>query len=140
MKLVFLVALIVLPSLAQADSVLARRTLRAQTVISAADLQQVSESYAGAISDPAEAIGLETRVAIYAGAPVSSEALQPPAVISRNQVVDLVFRRGGLLIRTEGRALDRAASGETIRIMNVASKVVLRARVQPNGEAHVLSE
>lgn len=140
MKRVFLAVLILLPDLAVADSVLARRTLRAQTLISAADLQLVPDSYAGALSDPSEAVGLETRVAIYAGAPITSELLQAPAIISRNQIVDMVFRRGGLLIRAEGRALDRAASGDTIRIMNLSSKVVLRARVQPNGEAHVLSE
>lgn len=139
-SLILSACLLILPQIAVADALVARHTIRAQTVLQPADIQQVDQSFAGAITDPELAVGQETRVAIYAGTPLQPALLRPPAVVSRNQIVPLVFSSGGLTIRTEGRALDRAAAGEVVRFMNVASKAVLRARVQGNGEAIVISD
>ena len=70
----------------------------------------------------AQAIGQEARVTLYAGRPIPLSGLAPPALVERNQLVTLIFRRGGLDIRADGRALGRGAAGDEIRIMNLGSR------------------
>lgn len=134
------ICLALAPQSGKAEALVARHTIRAQTILQPQDIQLVEQDFASAITDPKQAVGLETRIAIYAGTPLQPSFLQPPAIISRNQIVPLVFSKGGLTIRTEGRALDRAAAGDSIRFMNLSSKAILRAQVQQSGEAIVISE
>ena len=118
-----LVVLLMLAAPVQAEVVLAARTLRAGTPITAADIV-VSPDAAplGAASQPDQAIGQEARVTLYAGRPIPLSGLAPPALVERNQLVTLIFRRGGLDIRADGRALGRGAAGDEIRIMNLGSR------------------
>ena len=118
-----LVVLLLLAAPVQAEVVLAARTLRAGTQITAADIV-VSPDAAplGAASQPDQAIGQEARVTLYAGRPIPLSGLAPPALVERNQLVTLIFRRGGLDIRADGRALGRGAAGDEIRIMNLGSR------------------
>lgn len=122
-----------LPGMALADSLVATRTIRAQTVIAAGDVSVADEAVPGALSRPDEAIGLEARVSIYAGRPIRREDLSAPAMVERNQLVTLGYSRGGLQIRAEGRALGRGAVGETIRVMNLASRTTVTGRIGPDG-------
>ena len=130
MRWLFMLA-VALP--ASAETVVATRTLRPNTVIAPADVVTVAATVEGALSDPAQAIGQEARVAIYAGRPIRAADLAPPALVERNQVVTLAFQSGGLAIRTEGRALGRAARGESVRVMNLASRTVVSGRVDAAG-------
>jgi len=134
----FLLCLSLLPAAqAEAGSIVALRTLRAQTVITEADIAASDQDIPGAISDAREAIGLETRVAIYPQQPIRAGDLGPPAVVERNQMVQLAYRNGGLSITTEGRALDRGSIGSAIRVMNVNSKTTLYATIGADGVAYV---
>lgn len=121
----------------QAGSVVAARTLRAQTVITAQDIAISDEVIPGAASDPQAVIGLETRIAIYPGRPLHPGDLGPPAIVERNQTVQMAYQRGRLFIQTEGRALDRGAIGDTIRVMNSTSKATVTARIGADGIAYV---
>ncbi|MCV2878865.1 flagellar basal body P-ring formation chaperone FlgA [Sedimentimonas flavescens] len=136
--LLFMLAL--MPGGALAETLIATRTLRAQTVLTPADLALEPGTLPGALTAPEEAIGLETRVAIYAGRPLHPEELGPPAIVERNQIVPLTYRQGGLLIQTEGRALDRAGVGDTIRVMNVGSRSTVFARIAADGTAIVSTQ
>lgn len=106
-------------------TVLAARPIRAKSVIAPGDLTVAPGGTAGALSDPASAVGMEARVAIYAGWPVREGDVGPPAVVERNQLVLLRFRRAGLEIETDGRALGRAGLGERVRVMNLDSRVTV---------------
>ena len=92
-----------------ADTLVAARTLRAGTVLQAEDIAAAGDDATGD-ADPTPLIGLETRVAVYAGRPLRKEDLGPPTMIARNQPVTLAYHRGGLIIRTEGRALQQGVS------------------------------
>lgn len=135
MKAFLLLLLLATP--AWADSLIATRTIRAQTVLTANDVVLVAAAIPGAITDPALAIGLEARVTLYAGRPIAPGDIGPPALVGRNQTVLLVFRRGGLSIRTEGRALDRGAVGEVIRVMNMTSRATVSGTVGLDGSVTV---
>lgn len=122
---------------AAADTVVAACTIRPQTILSAADLSLKPGEVAGGLEDPALIIGMETRVALYAGRPVRAGDVGPPAVIERNQIVPLVFERNGLRISTEGRSLDRAGPGDVVRVMNLSSRSTVSGRVTAEGRVMV---
>lgn len=121
MRALILALMIATP--AGADVVLAGRTLRAGTLIGAGDVVvSAAPAVPGAASHPDQAVGLEARVTLYAGRPVPLANLGQPAMVERNGLVTLVFRRGGLEIRADGRALARASEGDEVRVMNLASR------------------
>lgn len=120
-----------------ADTVFAAHTIRAQSILTAQDLMLRDIDMEGAVGDPQELIGLETRVALYAGRPIRWGDVGPPAIVDRNQIVALIYHAGGLMITAEGRALDRAGAGETIRIMNLSSRHTLTGLVLSDGRVEV---
>lgn len=136
MRLIAILALAALPGMADAAGVVAARTLPAGTVIAEGDLT-VSASARSGISDPAMAVGLQTRVTIYEGRPVQSASLRAAEIVARNQIVRLTYQRGGLSITTEGRALAPGAARDLIRVMNTASRSTIFARVNPDGTLSV---
>lgn len=129
--------LVALPSAAPAETVLAARTMRAQTIVTAQDVVVKDVEVEGALSDVNEIIGMETRVALYAGRPIRPGDVGPPAIVERNQIVSLVFEQGGIAIFSEGRALARGGSGDFIRVMNLASRITVSGRVRPDGRISV---
>jgi len=126
-----LALLLLLPGLAQAETVVAARTIRAQQILAPEDLRLVAGD--GAVADPADVIGLEARRTLYAGRPVSFDDLGPPAIVERNEIVPLAYSRGGLQILSEGRALSRGGVGEVIRVMNLASRTTIQGRITAEG-------
>lgn len=123
------------PALAQ--TLVPARTIPAQGLIAPEDVMLSGAAVPGALSDPAQAVGLEARVALYPGRPIRPGDVGPPALVERNQVVALLFQSGALTISVEGRALDRAGAGEVIRVMNLASRSTVTARVGADGAAYV---
>ncbi|MEY8828751.1 flagellar basal body P-ring formation chaperone FlgA [Sedimentitalea sp. XS_ASV28] len=113
------------------------RTIRAKEIIGAADFVVKDASVAGALTEPHELIGQEARVALYPGRPVRPRDVGPPAIVSRNDIVTLIFVQGPLRIVTEGRSLGRGAVGETIRAMNLSSRTTVTGRIQSDGSIEV---
>lgn len=133
------ILLLCLASPAAAETVVAARTIQAQTIISEADLAMHPDKLPGGESDPALFVGMEARVALYAGRPVLVVDVGFPAIVDRNQLVALIYDANGLTIRTEGRALGRAGVGEIIRVMNMSSRNTVSARIGSDGAAYVMT-
>lgn len=129
--------LLALAAPASAESLVATRTIRAKTLVSPEDLTLVNAALPGALTSPDQAIGLEARVAIYAGKPVRAGDLGPPTLVERNQLVKLIFVSGGLAISTDGRALARGSEGDEIRVMNLGSRNTVTGRIGPDGAIYV---
>lgn len=131
------IVLFLAASPALADSLVATRTIRAQTELTAEDLTMVAMEIAGALTDPAAAIGQEARVAIYAGRPIRQADLGPSAIIDRNQIIPLAYTAAGLTILTEGRALARGGVGDAIEVMNLSSRNKVIGQIGPDGVVRV---
>lgn len=116
-----------------AETIVAARTIPAKSIIGPDDVLLRDLDTPGGIASREAAIGQEARVALYAGRPIRQGDIGPPAVVERNQIVSLVYDRGGIIISTEGRALDRAGPGDLIRVMNLTSRTSVRARISPDG-------
>lgn len=133
-----LLVLLLTVTSAAADIVTPTRTLRPGMLITAADLTIRGGTQPGMFDRISDVAGQEARVALYAGRPIPFEAVGPPAVINRNQIVPLYFRAGTLTIATEGRALERGGIGDRVRIMNLSSRATLFGYVQDDGSIKVV--
>lgn len=122
---------------AAADTVIAARTIRAQTLLSAADVTLAKGDTVGAFGVLDEVVGQEARVALYAGRPIGLNDVGPPAVIDRNQIVRLIYRSGGLTMAAEGRALGRAGIGDRLKVMNLASHQTVTGLARADGTVTV---
>ncbi|MDX1785636.1 MAG: flagellar basal body P-ring formation chaperone FlgA [Roseovarius sp.] len=120
-----------------ADTIVAARTIRAQTLITAQDIAVKDIEVVGAISDANAVIGQEARVALYPGRPIRPGDVGPPALVERNQIITLIYDESGISIATEGRSLSRAGPGETVRAMNLASRITVSGLVLPDGRIRV---
>lgn len=134
MRTAILVLTLLWPASALAADITASRTLPAGTVITQDDLT-VAANVAPALADGM--VGQETRITIYAGRPISANHLRRPRLINRNQMIPLIFQRGTLRIKAEGRALSEGSAGDTITVMNMASRTTVSARIAADGTVHV---
>lgn len=133
---VLLFVLLIIAGPAVADTLVAARTLRGQTVIEEMDLAYGPDQ-PGALRDASQAVGMETRVNIYEGRPIRASDLQPAAVVARNQIVPLNYIYSGIAIATEARALERGGVGARIRVMNLESRNTVTGTVMPDGSVTV---
>lgn len=133
------VLLLLLPAQAMADSLVATRTIRAQSVLTADDFTLVAAEIPEALTDATLALGQEARVVIYPGRPIRAADLGPLAIVERNQIIPLAFQAGALAIMTEGRALARGAAGDVIPVMNLSSRSKVFGTVGPDGIVRVTS-
>ena len=120
-----------------ADTVVAARTIPAHSTIMPEDVMVNGRSIPGSVTDPAQIIGMEARVALYAGRPIRAGDVGFPAVVERNQIIPLHYNRHGLMISTEGRALGRAGPGDVIRVMNISSRSTVTAQIGADGAGYV---
>lgn len=122
---------------AQAQTVMPVRAIRAQSILTAADLSLSEESIPGAVDSIEAAVGLEAKATLYPGRPVLATQIGPPALVERNQPVRMVYSAGGLSIVTDGRALDRGGVGEAVRVMNLTSRQTVTGTVAADGSIEV---
>lgn len=120
-----------------AQSVEPVRAIRSRTVIAAEDLILSDETVPGALIAVHQAVGKEAKVALYPGRPIMPAQIGSPALVERNAVVRMTYFQGALRIVTEGRALDRAAVGEPVRVMNLASRQTVTGTVAADGSIEV---
>ncbi len=120
-----------------ADVVVPSHTIPARSLITADDLTMLARDIPGAVTTLDLVVGLEARVTLYAGRPIRAADLGLPAIVERNQTLPLIYQHGGLYITTEGRALDRAAPGDWVRVMNMSSRTTVMAMIGADGAAYV---
>jgi flagella basal body P-ring formation protein FlgA len=107
------------------ETVIAARPIRARSVIGPDDVTTIPGATPGALDAPDLAVGMEARTMLGQGRPIAAADLAPAAFVDRNQMVTMIFRRGGLSITAEGRALARAAEGEAVKVMNLDSRTTV---------------
>ncbi|PJI86119.1 flagella basal body P-ring formation protein FlgA [Yoonia maricola] len=134
-RLLFALSLMAAPTFA--ETIIAARTIRAQSVITVDDVVISGDATGAALAAAQDIIGMEARVALFAGRPIGPGDVAQPAVVERNQIVPLMFEKNGLVISTDGRALGRASAGDVIRVMNIGSRATVSAMIGIDGVAYV---
>lgn len=131
-----IVAFSTLPALA--ETVEATRTMRSGTIIMPSDVRVSPDMpQRNEIRDLGDAIGMEVRGSIREGRKIRRSDLRAPILVKRNELVDIVYRSGTLVIRGEGRALRDGGKGQAIRVMNLDSRNIVTGRVGAQGLVEV---
>jgi flagella basal body P-ring formation protein FlgA len=94
-----------------------------ETVMETTDL---GADWAG---DAEEVVGKTARHAFAAGDPLPADAFAAPVLVKRGDTVGLRLERGGVVIESTAKALDDGRLDDLIRVKNIASSAVVRAKV-----------
>ncbi|MBK3803241.1 flagellar basal body P-ring formation protein FlgA [Azospirillum brasilense] len=73
--------------------------------------------------------GLASRRQLSAGRLIQTSAVGAPLVVQRNKPVSLVYEDGPLQLMARGRALQDGGVGELVRVMNIASNIVVTGTI-----------
>lgn len=128
---IFLLFLTATP--AMAEYVAAKAVIRPKQIISPSDLKVLEGDMPAAYQDITALIGMESTVMVAPGRPILKGTISEPAIIERNDIVEIVYETSSLVITVEGRSLSRGAVGERIRVMNLGSRATVFGTVSEDG-------
>lgn len=121
--------------------VVATRRLAVGEVVSPGDLREIrmrSERVRPGTAQRAEDVrGRQLRRPIGAELPFMLVDLTAPSVVRKNQMVLMVLEGPGIAMTAQGRAMDSAARGERIAVMNLLSRSVVEAEAIGPGRVRV---
>lgn len=83
--------------------------------------------------------GMELRRSMRVGSMITERDIKRPTLVSRNDIVSVIYSHNGLTLTTRGRALDSGAKGDMVTILNGQSKSTLQAMVRDRGQVLVTS-
>ena len=86
-----------------------------------------------AFTAPEQAIGLETKVALAAAAPLPRTAVAAPIVVKKGDLVTMIVETPIMRLSAAGEALEPGAVGSGIKVMNRASKQMVAGKVIDHG-------
>jgi flagella basal body P-ring formation protein FlgA len=86
-----------------------------------------------ALTAPEQAIGMETKVALAAAAPLPRAALAAPIVVKKGDLVTMIVETPVMRLAVAGEALEAGAAGGAIKVMNRSSKQAVAGKVIEHG-------
>lgn len=122
---------------AYADVLVAATDIPRGKLISASDIQiekrAMSMLKGSVLSRMDEVAGQVARSTIFPGQVITSRQLAPRQLVKRNQNVTVEAKAGGLVVRSQARALMNACAGDVIVCMNPDSKEEFQGTVRGDG-------
>jgi len=91
------------------------------------------EVYASTVGDAAQLVGLQAVRALPAGRPINRLHVRVAPAVARNQAVTLSYARGGVQLTGHGQALEDGALGQSIKVLNPATRATLVGTVRAAG-------
>lgn len=82
-------------------------------------------------------VGMAPRRGLRAGQPVHISDVNPPVLVKKGQLVTIILSTPNMMLTARGRALQNGAVGDTIRVSNIQSSLVVEATVTATGEVLV---
>ncbi len=121
--------------------VLATRRMAVGEVVRAADIEErrlrAERVRPGMAQRAEDVVGRQLRRPIGSAMPFVTIDLVAPVVVTKNQVVLMMLDAPGLTLTAQGRALEAAAIGEVVQVMNLASRQVVEAEAIGPGRVRV---
>lgn len=123
-----------------ADYLVTARPLRAGQIVGPADLGQrrgdLTALSDNTLTDSTQAMGHHTRFAVAAGTPLRGDMLRVPHAVRQGQTVPVISAGPGFRVSSEGRAMNNAAPGESVRV-RLANGQVVTGIAQAGGTVEV---
>ncbi len=102
------------------DFLVAARPIRPGQIVGPDDIAlrhgDLAAQPATALTDPSRAIGAHVRIAVAEGNTLRADMLRLPPAVRAGQSVRVIGSGPGFTVSNEGRALNRAAEGEAVRV------------------------
>ena len=120
-----------------ADVVVAATDLPARQALADSDViveQRDITGIADYYADPADVIGMAGRRTLRSGDVLRKRYLTAAVLVHRGDPVRIVARKDGIEVQMGGEVLDSGAADDIVRVRNLSSGKVLRARVTGIGE------
>ena len=127
---------LIISAFVAASPVAPSSALIATEVIRAGDLvtRDNVKNEDGTFTEDDKAIfGKQVRRTVYVGKAVTASNTHAPFLVKRNQAVTVKYLSGGLEITLSGRAMESAAAGDMVTIMNTASRELINGTVTSEG-------
>lgn len=113
------------------------RAIKRGDTITASDIEQKdfapTRIPSTAITSRNDIIGMTANKSLRAGGFVKSTDLDMPKMVTKNQLVTLVFEKRGLTLKTRGKAMDDGGKDQSISVMNLNSKRVVQGTIKAPG-------
>lgn len=87
-----------------------------------------------------EAIGMQLRHSVLAGAPLPTADVIHPTLVVRGAIVQMQLDTTGLSLLAQGVAQESGATGERIRVLNPASRAIVEAEVIGPGRVRIMPD
>lgn len=120
--------------------VLTRRIMRGE-IITGRDIEWLqlrsSRIPHNTVLEAASLIGLSPKRNLRAGAPVRMSEVQQPVLVSKGAHVTLVLQNPSMVLTARGRSLEDGGRGDTIRVTNAQSHIVVEGVVTGAGTVAV---
>lgn len=118
------------------DYLVTARPIRAGQIVAADDLTHehgdLTTLPSNILTDPSQAVGYHTRYAIASGNPLRTTMLRIPPAVQQGQTVKVISSGAGFSVSNEGRALNRAGAGESVKV-RLKNGQVVTGIAQPGG-------
>ncbi len=113
-------------------------SMRAGDIISASDITYVDvrerDLPKNSLVQIADIQGMAAAKSLTAGRPVRGSDISLPRLVSRGEMITIIYKDGPISLSAKGKSLQNGARGETIRILNVASNKHLQGTVSGDGQ------
>jgi flagella basal body P-ring formation protein FlgA len=127
---------------AHGSVVVAKQSVPRGTVLGPDDVEVVERNAKDlppdAVTMPEQAIGMETKVALAAAAPLPRTALAPPIVVKKGDLVTMIMDTAAMRLTVAGEALESGAVGSAIKVKNRTSKQTVAGKVVAGGVVAVV--
>ncbi|MDQ7015105.1 MAG: flagellar basal body P-ring formation chaperone FlgA [Gammaproteobacteria bacterium] len=123
-------------------ALMTRRSLPKNSILTAKDIniteQKLSNLPRGYYSSLNELNGLQTKRTLRKNQIISPYQLTKQDLIKSGDTILLIAQRAGIRVSMQGRALNKGANGDKIRVKNSSSGRIIEATVIRNGVASVV--
>ena len=118
-----------------------KRSMKNGDIIGQNDISWTTEKAAtirrDIVRDTTALIGATPRRGLSAGQTITDQDLQMPILVSRGDLVTIVFRQNGMYLTAKGRAMEDGAMGQVVKVSNTNSNRQLEAQVTNTKEVTI---
>lgn len=111
--------------------------LAAGTILGASDIQMrtilLQYAEAGGALTIEGLVGKQLQRQSREGMMLKASDVAAPTLVSRNEMVTVVFRQGAMTLSVKGQALNAATEGQAVSVLNTATKKIIRGIATASG-------
>lgn len=119
-------------------------SLKAGTIISKSDIEmrQISLNFAqtSGFATKEQIVGMQLIRPTRKGMMLRPSDITEPELVKRSAMVTIYYKKGPLTLTAQGQALNSAAKGEMVSVLNTTSKQIVRGIATQSGAVEIITD